>query len=112
MSRRSGEVVATGNVKFGEAHGSLVSGWLIHLTDNNSSGWTADVQGKVHDALQGVVQTIAYKDMKSGTIKTAQLNTAGLPYLILVDAAGMELQLTTGALVSGGVYFDCHPVIG
>ncbi len=112
MSRRSGEIVATGNVKFGDAHGSIVSGWLIHLTNNTSNSWTGDLQGKAKDADQGVVQTLAYKDMKSGTIKTAQLNTAGLPYLILVDASGLDIQLTTGALVSGGVYFDAHPVIG
>lgn len=112
MSRRSGEIVATGNIKLGDGHHSIVSGWLVQLTDNSSGGWTADVQGKVLGAEQGVVQTLAYKDMVSGTIKTAQLNTAGLPYLLYYDAAGMDLQITTGGWASGGVYFDCHPVIG
>ncbi len=112
MSQKSGEITASGNVELGDAHGAIVSGWLVHLTDNSSGSWTMDVQGKVIRSDQGAYQTVAYKDMVSGTIKTAQLNTAGLPYVLYFDAAGLVLKLKTAAISSGGVYFDCHPVIG
>ncbi len=112
MSKRSGEIVGTGTIRLGDAHGSIVSGWLVQLTNNSSSGWTADIKGKALRAVNGIDLTVAYKDMVTGTVKTAQLNTAGLPYVLFVDAAGLDLGIVTGALVSGGVYFDAHPVIG
>ncbi len=112
MSQKSGEITAAGSIELGDAHGAIVSGWLIHFTDNSSGSWTADVQGKAIKAAQGAYKTFAYKDMNSGTIKTAQLNTAGLSYVLYFDAAGSVLKILTGAISSGGVYYDAQPVIG
>ncbi len=112
MSQKSGQITDAGSIELGDAHGSIVAGWLIHFEDNSSSGWTCDIQGKAIRAEQGAIKTFAYKDMNSGTIKTAQLNTAGLSYVIYVDAAGSALTIVTGAISGGGVYYDAQPVIG
>lgn len=113
MSAKSGQITATGEYVLGAADKAkaVVSGWIVQLTDNSSNTAAITPKGRAIATQQGDFQAVAYKNMATGLLETGAIVTGDLPYLIWIDAAGMEIELDC-TIVSGGVYYDAEPVLG
>lgn len=105
---KEGSITATGTVELGEASGSRVSMWLVHLTDGGSWSGTIQPMGKATGSRGMTGLNLAYKDMVTGDNATAALTGNAL---ILLDGAGLEVELSF-TRSAGTMKYWAVPVVG
>lgn len=107
---KSGTISATGTVNLGEAAGSRVSSWLVHLDGDGSWSGSCQPVGKAAAREAGALATVnlAYKNMATGAVATAALTGDSL---ILIDSAGTEVILSF-TRSAGNMTYVAVPVVG